>query len=208
MKKYVKYILIFIFICLVIGIIVYINISKLFYKLYDVDKNHVFEKISAKSAVNLIKNETGIIYLGYPDCPWCQDLVPLVNEIAKENLVEKVYYIDDFYYMRPDKNDKPKKQNEYNELVKLLGSEIVELKSSGNEYDIIRVPIVLFVKNGKIVDYHKGTYDGHEIKTKKDETGKTIYYLEDLTYTQKETIKNTLEEKIKKVYSNKCDSGC
>lgn len=208
MKKYVKYILIFIFICLVIGIIVYINISKPFYKLYDVDKNHVFEKISAKSAVNLIKNETGIIYLGYPDCPWCQDLVPLVNEIAKENLVEKVYYIDDFYYMRPDKNDKPKKQNEYNELVKLLGSEIVELKSSENEYDIIRVPVVLFIKNGKIVDYHKGTYDGHEIKTKKDKNGKTIYYLEDLTNMQKQNIKNTLEEKIKKVYSNKCDSGC
>lgn len=208
MKKYLKYIVILLFILLIIGVIYYKNSSNNFSKLYNVDKNHIFEKISPKAAVDLIKNKTGIIYLGYPDCPWCQKLVPLLNESAKENVVEKIYYIDDFYSMRPDKNENPTNEEEYNELVKLLGSEIVELKSDENEYDIIRVPVVLFVKNGKIVDYHKGTYDGHELKTKKDENGKITYYLEDLTNKQKENVKNVLEEKIRKVYSNKCSAGC
>ena len=130
--------------------------------------------------------------------------------VAKENNVNTVYYIDDFYYMRPDKNDNPKHKKEYNELVKILGEDIVEMHNDENEFDIIRVPLVLFVKNGKLVDYHKGTYEGHVLKEKIDKNGKTVKYLEDLTEKQKKELKKVLTKKIKKVYEGQCTNknGC
>lgn len=212
MKKYLKIILILLFI-LIIGSVLLIYISSNdtnhFSKLYkDVPNDNVYKKISAKDAVDLIENKTGIIYIGYKECPWCQQLVPLLNEVAKEDKIKNIYYIDNFYNMRPDKNENPEDEEEYNKLVNLLGDEIVEMKSEESEFNIIRVPLVLFVKKGKIVDYHKGTYEGHTLKEKIDKNGNKVKYLEKLTKTQKQEIKNVLDEKIRKVYSNKCIDGC
>lgn len=213
MKKYLKVILVLLFI-LIAGLIffyIYIsnNDSNQFSKLYkDVSNDNVYKKISAKDAIDLIESKTGIIYIGYSSCPWCQQLVPLLNEVAKEDEVEIIYYIDNFYNMRPDKNDNPKNEKEYNKLVNLLGDEIVEMKSEESEFNIIRVPLVLFVKDGKIVDYNKGTYEGHNLKEKIDKNGNKVKYLEKLTQKQKQEIKNVLDEKIKKVYPNKCSDGC
>lgn len=207
MKKYIKIILILL---LIIGIIFCIHMNNnSFSKLYNIKKDNVYEKISAKNAVYLIENGTGIIYIGYPKCPWCQKLVPILNEIAKEDEVKNIYYIDNFYNMRPDKNENPKNVKEYNKLVDLLGDKIVEMKSEEAEFNIIRVPLVLFIKNGKIVDYHSGTYEGHILKEKTNKNGEKVKYLEELTNNQKQELKNVLDEKIRKVYSNKCSSnGC
>lgn len=215
MKKQYKISILLIIIVIIVSGVFYFNNkenetndSVYFSELYNISKDNVFKEISAEDANDLIENRTGIIYIGYKDCPWCQDLVPILNESAKENNIKTIYYIDNFKDMRPDKNDKPINQNEYKKLVKLLGNEIVEMHNDQNEYDIIRVPLVLFIKNGEIVDYHKGTYEGHELK-EKEENGNKTYYLDELTQKQKDEIKEVLNNKFKKVYSNRCNnSGC
>lgn len=211
MKRYSKTIIFLIFILFILGVVFYVVYKKnSFSNLYsNVPKDNVYKKINIDDALDLIENKTGIIYIGYPTCPWCKSLVPILNEVAKEDEVNTVYYIDDFYSMRPDKNEKPKNVKEYNKLVDLLGSEIVDMKSENSQFNVIKVPLVLFIKDGKIVDYHKGTYQGHTLKEKVDKDGNTIKYLEELTEKQKNQIKNTLDKKIRKVYSNKCDdTGC
>lgn len=211
MKRYSKTIIFLIFILFILGVVFYVVYKKnSFSSLYsNVPKDNVYKKINIDDALDLIENKTGIIYIGYPTCPWCKSLVPILNEVAKEDEVNTVYYIDDFYSMRPDKNEKPKNVKEYNKLVDLLGSEIVDMKSENSQFNVIKVPLVLFIKDGKIVDYHKGTYQGHTLKEKVDKDGNTIKYLEELTEKQKNQIKNTLDKKIRKVYSNKCDdTGC
>ncbi len=211
MKRYSKTIIFLIFILFILGVVFYVVYKKnSFSSLYsNVPKDNVYKKINIDDALDLIENKTGIIYIGYPTCPWCKSLVPILNEVAKEDEVNTIYYIDDFYSMRPDKNEKPKNVKEYNKLVDLLGSEIVDMKSENSQFNVIKVPLVLFIKDGKIVDYHKGTYQGHTLKEKVDKDGNTIKYLEELTEKQKNQIKNTLDKKIRKVYSNKCDdTGC
>ena len=211
MKRYSKTIIFLIFILFILGVVFYVVYKKnSFSSLYsNVPKDNVYKKINIDDALDLIENKTGIIYIGYPTCPWCKSLVPILNEVAKEDEVNTIYYIDDFYSMRPDKNEKPKNVKEYNKLVDLLGREIVDMKSENSQFNVIKVPLVLFIKDGKIVDYHKGTYQGHTLKEKVDKDGNTIKYLEELTEKQKNQIKNTLDKKIRKVYSNKCDdTGC
>ena len=59
-----------------------------------VDQEHVFEAISIDDAITLIKEGTGILYVGKPDCSHCQKIVPILNEVAKENNVDTIYYLD------------------------------------------------------------------------------------------------------------------
>ena len=70
------------------------------------------------------------------------------------------------------------------------------------------MPLILFIQNGKIVSYHSGTYEGHELKAKIDENGKEVKYLEDLTEEQKNQIKEELKQDIEKVYNKTCNTGC
>lgn len=219
MKKFVKYImlvLIIVFLCIEL---VYrfvsnknnenTNINKNedkieFSKLYEVDENNVFEKISAETAVNLLENGTGILYLGFPKCPWCQDLVPLLNESAKDNSINSVYYIEDFFDMRPDKVENPKYQDEYNKIVKIIEEYENKTNNQIKEDNIIKVPLILFVKNGEIVGYQKGTVEGHNLE--KDENGE--YFLRDLTDDEKKEIRKNFYDLINEIYSNACSGSC
>ena len=87
---------------------------------------------------------------------------------------------------------------------------LLQVDENGNDTDkkVIRVPLILFIQNGKIVSYHSGTYEGHELKTKIDENGKEVKYLEDLTEEQKNQIKEELKQDIEKVYNKTCNTGC
>lgn len=175
-----------------------------FSKLYEVDENNVFEKISVEGAVNLLENGTGILYLGFSKCPWCQDLVPLLNESAKDNSINSVYYIEDFFDMRPDKVENPKYQEEYNKMVDIIEEYENKTNEQIKEGNIIKVPLVLFVKKGEIVGYQKGTIEGHNIE--KDENDN--YFLRDLTDEEKKEIRKKLYNLINKIYSNTCSGSC
>ena len=215
MKKNIKIIIsVLIIILLCVGL-VYVFINNIenssekeekmeFSKLYNVDENHVFETISVKDAVDLLENGTGIIYLGYSDCPWCQDIVPLLNESAKNNDVSKVYYIEDFYNMRPDKTSNPKYQNEYNKIVDIIKKYEDKINEQIKEDNIIKVPLVLFVKDGEILGYQKGTVEGHNIS--QDENGNN--YLRDLTDEEEQEITKKLNNLINKIYPNACSGSC
>lgn len=186
--------------------------SEHFSKLYnEVTKDNVYKRINATDAVDMVKEGTGILYLGFNTCPWCKQIVGILNESAKEKNINNIYYIENFYNMRPDKNAKSENKKEYNELLELLDDILpYEKDENGNDTNekIIRVPLILFISNGKIVDYHSGTYTGHELKTKIDENGNEEKYLEELTNEQKDKIKDELKIKIEKVYNKTCNTGC
>lgn len=183
-----------------------------FSKLYEgINKENPYKRINAKDAVDMVQNGTGILYLGYTTCPWCKQIVTVLNDAAKENNINSIYYIEKFYEMRPDKNSIPKNIEEYNKLLELLDDIIpFEKDENGNntKLKIIRVPLILFIKNGEIVDYHSGTYEGHNLMTKIDENGNEVKYLEDLTSEQRKNIKKILSDKINKIYDKNCNNGC
>ena len=57
-----------------------------------VTKDNVFVYRSAEEIINILEHGTGVVYLGFPECPWCTAYVPYLNEVAKANDVDKVYY--------------------------------------------------------------------------------------------------------------------
>ena len=112
-----------------------------------VGEDNIFVYRSAEEIINILKNGTGIVYLGFPECPWCQAYLPYLNDLAKDLHVEKIYY----YNILEDRKNNTK---EYQEMVKIL-SDYLQYDEEGNKR--IYVPAIIAVNEGKIVGFDDET---------------------------------------------------
>jgi len=147
---------------------------------------------------------TGVIYLGYPECPWCRNLVPELIASAKKVSVSKIYYIN----MHDERNSlKLNDEGEivtekegtegYNKLVEKL-NDVLPVYEGLNDDSIKRiyVPLVIFVKDGKVIGTHLSTLDSQEDP------------FTELTDDQKKELKSILTEKLLEVTNSTCDDAC
>lgn len=147
------------------------------------EKNPMVYKTD-KEIIDILKSGTGIIYFGFPECPWCQNAVPVLIEAAKEMDIKEIYYFD-------PKEIRANDTNTYKEIVKLLGD---NLTSDENGNKKLYVPDVYFVSDGKIVGHHFKTVD-----TQTDPKNSP------LTNDQKTELKNIYKGLISKTYNIECD---
>lgn len=150
MNKKVKYIILGVLLLLIASLVVYFVFTKKdnntdnikFSKEYtSVSKDNVFVYRSKEEIINILEHGTGIVYLGYPECPWCMAYVPLLNEIAKNEGIEKIYY----YNIREDR----KNNTEFYQKVVSILNDYLNYDEEGKKR--IFVPNVTFVKEGKII---------------------------------------------------------
>lgn len=150
MNKKVKYIILGVLLLLIASLVVYFVFIKKdnntdnikFSKEYtSVSKDNVFVYRSKDEIINILEHGTGIVYLGYPECPWCMAYVPLLNEIAKNEGIEKIYY----YNIKEDR----KNNTEFYQKVVSILNDYLNYDEEGKKR--IFVPNVTFVKEGKII---------------------------------------------------------
>ena len=67
-----------------------------FSKEYDITSDNVYVYKSINEIINILKHGSGVVYLGFPECPWCKAYVPMLNDVAKSVGVEKIYYLNNF----------------------------------------------------------------------------------------------------------------
>lgn len=151
MKKNLKIIIPVAFLILIALVVCFFvfkgNDAKKFDKEYGVGKDNAFVYKNAKEVVDILKNETGIVYMGFPECKWCQAYVKMLNETAKEKGISKIYYLN-------IKKDREKNTKEYQEIVKQLRGKLA-YTDKGKER--VYVPYVAFVIDGKVIDYDSET---------------------------------------------------
>lgn len=152
---------------------------------YNIDKDNVFVYKSLNSINKILANGTGIVYLGFPKCPWCKGYVPYLNEVAKKENIDKIYYFNIY-------NDRLNNTKDYQKTVELL-KDYLQYDEEGNKK--IYVPVVIAVNKGKIVGFDDETaYD-----TKGYETPEEYWKNEDL-----EGLKSKLKEMFKKTNLDYC----
>lgn len=176
----------------------------------EIEKDNIIKYVSISELLDVIKNETGVIYLGFPECPWCRNAVPALLEAANSTSIETIYYLNMF-----DVRDKLSLDNDgnivteiedakgYTDLLNALDTildDYVISDEDGNEVKTgekrIYVPLVIFVRDGEIVDYHADTV-----------SSQTDPYVA-LTNEEKNELINIYKEKINKIASNTCtDQG-
>ncbi len=60
-----------------------------------ISEDNVFVEITAEELVKKIDNkETFYVYFGSRLCPWCRSTIEKADQVSRENLVDKIYYVD------------------------------------------------------------------------------------------------------------------
>lgn len=165
-----------------------------------INKNNPIKYADYDEIVNLIKSGTGVIYFGFPECPWCRNAVPVLLEAAEELELKEIYYfnaLDMRDIKKLDENGKivttKEGTKEYYELVNLLSDYLGEYEGL-NDKEIKRLyfPTVVFVKEGKVLGLNVSTVESQ------------LDPMVDLNEKQKAELKNIYETYMSQVLGITC----
>ncbi len=115
-------------------------------KFVDIDLDGIFALFE--------QQKTAIIYFGYASCPWCNALVPVLNEVSMEKQM-KLYYLD----WHADINYQNEKIFEIVDICDEAGL-VEEHNSDGT--GVFYFPTILYLEKGVPVLLHSGTVSGHD----------------------------------------------
>lgn len=150
-----------------------------------ISEDNLFKYKTLEEVNKILTKGTGVVYLGFPECPWCQEYVKYIDEVSKSVGLDKVYYSN---ILDDRKND----TEEYKETVKIL-SDYLSNDDEGNKR--VYVPSVIVVSSGKIVMFDDETAKD----TKGYDSPKEYWQSENLT-----ALKTKLTDSFEKVKSNVC----
>lgn len=168
-----------------------------------IPENNKMKYASFIDVMNLLENGTGVIYFGFPECPWCRNIVPVLINSAEDTEIEEILYfnalsirdkkhLDEFGNIITDQEG----TNEYYQLVEKLSSILGPYE--GLNDDMIKrlyFPTVVFVKDGKIIGSHIGSVES--------QTDPSIK----LTKAQTDELYQIYTENIQKTLGLVCTDG-
>jgi len=166
----------------------------------DIPKDNNVKYADFDELMEFLDNGTGIVYFGFPECPWCRNALPVLLKAAKENEISNVYYFN-AKSIRDEKElkdgkivTKKKGTKEYYELIDRLKDHLGVYEGlEDNNLKRLYFPTAVFVMGGKIVGTHIGTVDSQEDPSKH------------LTKKQEKELMKIYNENIKKIYGT-CDT--
>lgn len=183
----------------------------------DIDSKNVVKYSNFDEIIDVIENKTGVIYLGFPECPWCRNMIPVLLKSAKKNNIDTIYYlniknersayevIDGKLSYKLDENKKEIRGSKgYLKLLETLDEYLNDYKieKDGEVYETgekrIYAPTVIFVRDGEIINLHVST-----VESQKDP-------YKPLTTEQHDELLEIFEESIQTMKKNACstDSAC
>lgn len=121
----------------------------------NVPEDNRFVYATSEEILELFESGTGLVFFGFPECPWCQKLAPLVNQAAKQENLDKIYYFN-IREARSENDDT------YQKIVGYL-KDYLSKDEDGNPR--VTVPDVTALKNGEIVGRFKQESSGENEKT-------------------------------------------
>lgn len=112
-----------------------------------ISENNPIKYLDFTETEQILTTGTGVIYFGFPSCPWCRNIIPVLFDTADKNNWDTIYYVNPRELKSNEKN--------YNKLLEILSNYLRE--SDGKK--VLYVPDVYFVKNGTIVGHHLSTVE-------------------------------------------------
>ena len=115
----------------------------------NIDENNPIKYVDFDDVIDILTTGTGVIYFGFPGCPWCRNIIPVLFDVANLNNIDTVYYFN-------PSNIRTNGDEDYKKLVNILDDYLIE-NSDGEK--TLYVPDVYFVRDGEIVGHHLSTVD-------------------------------------------------
>ena len=144
-----------------------------------VGEKNVFVYRNLDEIIRIMEKGTGVVFLGFKECSWCQAYVKYLNEAALEVGIDKIYY----YNIRTDRLNNT---DGYKRIVSILKDNL-QNDEEGNP--CVYVPNVSFHAEGKIV--------GNDYETSKDTNGLSNpndYWTTDKIKELKDTLKGYMNQ--------------
>lgn len=152
------------------------------YQTLKIDKNNKVKYYTMEEAVELLISGTGIVYFGMPDCPWCRGMVPVLLDKIGCSCLENLYYVDmqdkrNTYEIKDGEPTETKKADEaYYQLLEILDESLenYSIKDDDGVEHILQekrmyLPLVVAVKDGRIVGTHTDSVELDEGQSSYDE---------------------------------------
>ncbi len=184
------------------------NSNGKYYPEVTIDKNNLYYYASEDEVKELLNNGTGVLYLGFPTCPWCRNMVSVLNEAGKDYGIAKINYYDikdiRSSFSFDDNNNLVKKDGTafYSFLLEKLDNVLTEYGVYDKNNELVDTgekrlyaPTVVFIKDGVVKEIIEGTVDSQN----------DPYIL--LNETQKNELKNKYLEAFNKL-ADLCDEKC
>lgn len=120
-----------------------------------VTSGHKFVFAEPAEILDIIDGGDGVVFLGFPECPWCQQLAPIIQEAAQSENIDKIYYLN-------IKESRANNDEVYQKLVTKL-QDYLPKDDDGNPR--ISVPDVTAYRGGQIVGRfeQEATNDGEQV---------------------------------------------
>ena len=151
-----------------------------------VSEENVFVYKNIDEIIKIMEHGTGVVYLGFPECPWCRAYVKYLNEVAIDVGIDEIYYYNIL-------EDRTNNTEEYQKIVSILGDNL-QYDKEGNHR--IFVPNVSFHIDGEVI--------GNDYETSLDTHGlsSTIeYWTDDEVSDFKDRLTINMEKVFKKLNS-------
>ncbi len=180
----------------------------------EIDEKNPIEYADYDKLLEVIENGTGIIYLGFPGCPWCRNALPVLFDVAEDKNVEVIYYMnilnerdsyivedDELVYVKDEEGNEKKGSKGYFKLLDALEDHLSDyvILFEGEEYEVgekrIYAPTVIFVRDGDVIGLHVSTVDSQEDPRKP------------LTKKQYKELYSVYEDYIDELESGTCSIG-
>lgn len=184
------------------------------YRELNIPKENPFVKTTPAKVLEKIKNgDDVILYVGDPICPWCRSVLEQAVKSAKENNVDKIYYID---FWDDEHNEILRDVFEYKdgEVIKTVEAtkEYTELLDLCDDSIGLRDYTIKTENDGVVVVNNKRFYGPTFVRAEK---GKIVKYVNVVSDKQKgpfdeltDEIKQDMSEKFNELFSSDCDRAC
>lgn len=173
-----------------------------------ISQNNPVQYATFDKVLEVLESGSGVIYFGFPECPWCRNLIPNLLEAADNVGVDKIYYLnakDERDVLELDEKNqvvtKKEGSENYKKLLQKLDAHLSEYTLIDQNKKTIKTgekrlyfPTVVVVKEGKVVGFHEGTVES--------QTDSKVL----LTEEQKKELIEMLEEDMQKMIT--CDGAC
>lgn len=184
--------------------------NNLAYPIVELSNENPFVYASEEEVIRVLKEGTGVIYFGFPSCPWCRTLLPVLESAAKEVGIGRIYYLNISEIrdtLELDENNKivttKEGSNGYYQILNLLDEYLEEYTLIGKNNERVTAeekrlfaPTVVSVLNGEIVGFHEGTVSTQE-------NGYAP-----LPEEETEDLKSTLSTLLEATLAGTCNEAC
>lgn len=168
---------------------------------------------SAKEVIEKIENEdTFYVYFGSPLCPWCRSVIEKALNVANDNGIKEVYYVD--FWDSEGKEllrDKYTLDDDGNAIKDIDGT--VEYYTLLSYLDNVLDEYTITTKDGNTIDLHeKRIYLPEFIYIAKGHAIRSTTGISELQKDSRESLTDEIlkdeEKKFDDFFINACDDNC